>query len=652
MGQILDPGSDCNFILSSSWQPERDTNGRVTLCLENSGNHTITDFALHVTMIVFITSETTIVGANLADACSTYHVLTPPEGSSLEPGEKWQVTLINPGHELLHANDGPKSAFLTLPGEADKPIPVRIEPMASVEAPHEPNGLGNSDNAPSIGPMLGVLPCPQHADISDWSGKEAPAFHLSQDLPDEARRIIDNILSLAQRLYPEQPSFLAGDSSNQGPALLISLGEGPRDESYRLTIESDHAKLDAGTETGLRHGLITLAQICIASHLNPELFPFPLKADIRDWPRFSWRGGHLDMARHFFPAPQVSRFIDILAWQKFNRFHCHLTDDEGWRIEVPSLPHLTEIGAYRGHGLAIPPQLHSGADKYGGFYDRETIRQWLRQAEGLGVELIPEVDLPGHCFAILQSYPELVDPADRSHAKSVQYFKNNVINPGMPETYRFLETALTEVAELFPSPWFHIGGDEVAPGSWEQSPACLKWSEASGISGKDRIQAHLLQQASRVLKNLGKRIGGWEEAAAEGGIAPGGGNYLIAWQNAEIGFELATKGHDIVMAPAQHFYLDVAQSTDWSSPGTGWAGVNSLEDAYRYDVMEDWPDQSSSGRMLGIQACLWTEHVHDIAGFNMLVFPRLSALAEGAWILPDSKDYNRFRAISTLMPTL
>ena len=258
-----------------------------------------------------------------------------------------------------------------------------------------------------------------------------------------------------------------------GYPVALSLGGDFAPEAYAIRFAPGAATLKAGTRTGLLYGLITLGQILRGARRHPETFLFPAEGEIRDAPALGWRGTHLDVARQFYGSAEIARFLRILAWNKLNRFHWHLSDDEAWRVEIEAYPELTEIGAWRGHGRSIPALLGSGAEAYGGYYSKAAIREIVALAGRLGIEVVPEIDVPGHCYAMLQAMPRLRDPDETGRYFSVQGFPNNCLNPAREETYTVLEAIFDELIDLFPFKTIHIGADEVPLGAWSGSPQAL-----------------------------------------------------------------------------------------------------------------------------------------------------------------------------------
>ena len=265
-------------------------------------------------------------------------------------------------------------------------------------------------------------------------------------------------------------------------------------------------------------------------------------------------------------------------------------------------------------------------------YDRADIARWHDRAAAAGVTIVPEVDLPGHCFAAIAAVPELADPEDTSRARSVQYFVDNVLNPGVDATWPFLEAVFGSLADAFPSPWLHIGGDEVAPRAWTGSPAAQRWAAARDLGGRQEIGPAFLRDVVTLVRRVtGRRAGVWEEGADA--LEPGDG-YAVAWTSVDACRRLARAGHDVVAAPATATYLDMAPSADWYEPGTSWAGHTSLADVEAFDPAAGLT-AAEREHLLGVQACIWAEHVHDRPTLERLLFPRLTALADAAWPGPQ-----------------
>ena len=568
--------------LDAVYAPAEDGPGVMRLRLVNSGRAPLAAFRLALTSVVQLTPDP---GAptRLVTRTSGYHELAPPAEFELPPGHVWDLGVLSCGHRPQHANDGPASVFVILADGSTRPVHVGATALA------DPARVGRS--AP-------------------------PPLRLGE---------VGNVAALAwataaaceRRLFPGDAAVL-GDTGAPVEAAVDRTGPA---EAYVIVRRAEGFEVTAGSDEALRMAFLALAR----HQRDGDDFD-----ELRQVAIHEWRGLHIDLARQFLPSVDVEWLIDVAAWQRLNRLHLHLTDDEAWRVPIAAYPALTAEGAWRGHGLPIPPLLGSGAEPNGGAYSAEEIRGWVRRAAELGIELVPEIDLPGHCFAALAAVPDLRDAADRSGAVSVQHFVDNVLVPGLPTTAPFLEAVFGELADLFPGPWLHLGGDEVPAGAWSESPAAQRYAGERGLAGTDAIAAAFLADVIGLVRTAtGRHVGVWQEAAECGALQPDDG-YVVGWKSSADCRRLAAAGYDVVAAPAEVYYLDMASDGAWRSPGASWAGSTAVADIEAYDVTADWTAAERT-HLLGIQACLWTEHVRDRATLVELLHPRLAAIAASAW---------------------
>jgi hexosaminidase len=561
--------------LESWYVPASDGVGVMRLRLVNTGPDPVAQFELTFTSLVQLDPQPP---ARLVRRTSGCHVVAPPTGTVLEPGGTWEV-LASCGHRPRHANDGPASAFLTLPDGAD--VPVRTGATRRV--------------------VLGDAP--------------ATTYRAEGDL---AAAAAASVAARDRRLHLHRPAVLT--PSGVAPVraeLAPELGV----DAFRLAEDGAGWHVTAGSRQVLERALTVLVRAA-----RDGVAPRPGVHAAR----FAWRGMHVDLARQFHPATDVEWLVDVAAWHGLNRLHLHLSDDEGWRFPVDGYPQLTDVGAWRGAGLAVPPLLGSGPEPYGGWYEAAAIRRWHEHAAAAGVVIVPEVDLPGHCHAALAALPELIDPADTSGATSVQHFVDNVLNPGVDATWPFLEAVVGTLADLFPGQWVHLGGDEVAPGAWRSSPAAQRWAAARGLRSTHDIAVALLRRiAEHVREAHGREVGVWEEAADA--LDPGHG-YVVGWRDDAGCRRLAAAGHTVVAAPATAVYLDMAAAADWDAPGMSWAGHTSVADVAAWNPAAGW-DADEAGRLRGVQSCLWGELLLDRPAIERMLFPRLTVFADGLWSL-------------------
>jgi hexosaminidase len=620
--------------LDCDWTRTADGRGVLTLKLSNSSARcSFANFRLAFTSLFPLVVDGQLSGARLVDQMSNYHVIAPPKGFVLASGTSWSVS-AELSHRLRHYTSAVKSAYLIR--NDGGLVPIEAAPTTYSHGAGAPRlepfwALPTLSGRP---PGVAVLPFPCTVQVAGQRHATS-ALHLAGGAP-QAQSGFEAAAALAKRLFPADPPLFA---PTNGIACEARHAEIPA-EAYRIDF-ADRVTVHASGQAGFFYGLITLAQMLHAARRVPDQFAFPSRGEIVDAPRFAWRGMLLDVARQVFSPEDLLRVLDCLAWQKLNRFHLHLTDDEGWRLEIPGYPQLTERGGWRGHGLALPPLLGSPAERYGIVYSRSALAELARRAEELAITLVPEIEMPGHCYAMLQAMPELRDPGDAGGHR-------NVLNPAVSKTYEVLEAVFGEVASLFSSPWIHIGADEVPGDAWLASPLAKAFMQERGWQANYQLQSYFLRRVQEIIRRLARRTGAWEEAALEGGIDPRD-SYLAAWRASAKGVALAAQGYDIVLAPGEAYYLDMAQSEDWWDPGMDWAGTVSPERCYAYEPGGDWPDELKP-HLLGVQACLWSEHLHDRSLFDVLVFPRLCAVAESAWTRSSAKDFRRFAALSGLIP--
>ncbi len=659
------------ITLETTWVPaaEGDQPAYV-LTLQNGGREPLSGFRLVVGGPGRLDPQAEVEGGSLRKWLSNFSEFDPPEGFVLEPGATWTLTVRQLSYNLQHWTDGARNAYLALADGSTVAVSVGQTVCRGNNAPLKRGAeIYPVPRNPPV--AVSIIPWPDHVAVAgSRTCPEGLALQAGDPVATQAAQAFE---TLTATLFGVEG--IVRPLAEGGMPVLLDLAGGFAAEAYRIGFGDGRVTISAGDRTGLVYGLVTLGQIWRGARSHPDSFTFPVSGEIRDQPSMGWRGLHLDVARQFYGTAEIRKLLAIMAWNKLNRFHWHLSDDEAWRVEIEAYPSLTEIGAWRGHGLPIPPLLGSGPEPTGGYYSRQAVREIVAFAGSLGIEVVPEIDLPGHCFALLQALPELRDPGETGHYHSVQGFPDNCVNPARDKTYAVLETILDELIALFPFRTIHVGADEVPLGAWSGSPEALEMLESlagpavaqahakrlnvfTNTHGADDIQgsgaavlqARFLARIQTFLASRGCITGGWEEAA-HGDVIDKAKTYLCGWRNVEVSAALAGEGYRMVVCPGQVYYLDMANSPDWDEPGASWAGWSEPEKLYGFDPVEGWTE-SQKQLLLGIQACIWSEPMADRAVFDRLVFPRLSALAESAWTRPEAKSWERFRAIAGLMPIL
>lgn len=417
------------------------------------------------------------------------------------------------------------------------------------------------------------------------------------------------------------------ESENEADLVFSAADAPPGHEAYALGISDRRMTIAASAAAGAFWATRSMLQLIAGADSESRTIALP-GLRIADRPRFGWRGLMLDCARHFFPVDVVCRMVDLAALYKLNVLHWHLTDDQGWRVPIDRHPRLTEIAAWRG----------SGADRHGGFYTKAEIRRVVDHAAARGIRVMPEVELPGHCLAALAAYPELSCTGGPFEPASTWGIFEDVYCAGSERTFEFVEGVLDEVIDLFPSRYLHIGGDECPKTRWNACPRCRAAMAEHDLPDAEALQSWFVSRVARYLARRGKTPIGWDEIL-EGGLPQGAA--VMSWRGTAGGVAAARAGHDVVMTPTAHCYLDYRQIVDESEPGAPF-GVLELPTVYAYEPIpvELTPDEAS--HVLGTQANLWTERMPESDHLEYMAMPRLAALAEVAWSVPARRNFDDF----------
>lgn len=486
----------------------------------------------------------------------------------------------------------------------------------------------------------GILPTPARP-APDWDGLRlvpqpeswAPA---PGELPARGFAAQHEALSAADALSRRLGFGYLIDSA--GPPLALQTDPALPFEGYRLTITPGGVDLAAADRAGHFNGAVTLITL-----LQTHDGRLPC-GTITDRPRFGWRGQHLDCARHFYRVETILRLLDLMALLKLNRFHWHFADDEAFRLEVACAPDLARQTAFRGEGCAVRG-VFGGGIRAGGSYAPADVAAVLARAADLNIAVLPEIEVPAHAFALNAVIPGLRDPADTGAEVSIQGYTRNVVNPALQATWDFVLPLAEEVATRFPIGILHLGCDELPPGAWDGSPAVRDLMTREGLDGRDDVQGWMMRRLAGHLAARGIRPAAWEEAAKgrNGGI--GRDALLFSWTGQGPGIAAARAGHDVVMCPAQHVYLDMAHTSDPADWGAGWAGVIALEDTVDWDpVPPEAPDIAD--RVVGVQGCFWSEFTTDDRQMEAMLAPRILGVAAKAWDAGKATDGPVLRALA------
>lgn len=488
----------------------------------------------------------------------------------------------------------------------------------------------------------GIIPLPQEVSITNGGSfvltpSTSIIYPEGNDLLKQAGEFLASYIKEATGYAPKvatakssKPIHLSIDKSISNP------------EGYRLTVTPEGIELAGATEAGVFYGVQTLRKSipAVAEGMNIEL----PAVTINDYPRFAYRGMHLDVSRHFFPADSVKKYIDILALHNMNTFHWHLTDDQGWRIEIKKYPELTKIGSQRKQTVIGHNSGEYDGKPYGGFYTQDEIRDVIAYAKERFITIIPEIDLPGHQQAALATYPELGCTGGPYDVWQQWGVSEDVICAGNEKSMQFLEDVLSEVIDLFPSEYIHIGGDECPKIRWKTCPKCQARIKAEGIKGdkkhsaEEYLQSSVISQMEKFVESKGRHIIGWDEIL-EGGLAPNA--TVMSWRGVDGGIEAAKQHHNVIMTPNTYLYFDYYQSTDTENEPMAIGGYLPLERVYSLEPTAGIPDEYKK-YVIGVQANLWTEYIPTFSQVEYMVMPRMAALAEVQWTDPSKKEYQSF----------
>lgn len=519
---------------------------------------------------------------------------------------------------------------------------------------------GKYDNAQNTVQDYQVIPKP--VELTMGVGKFVidgnTSINVAEGLDGEAMFLAESI----QQLTNVVPTVNSGKKAN---IFLILDDQIENGEGYLLEVTPDQIRILGKNAKGVFYGIQSLLQLIDIPEEGSSVDGITVPAvSIKDRPRFIYRGMHLDVSRHFFDVDFVKKYIDMIAMHKMNTFHWHLTDDQAWRIEIKKYPELTKVGAYRNGTITghYPGETNDNV-RYGGFYTQDDIRDVLAYAHKRHVEVIPEIELPGHAQAAIASYPYLSCfpeeptqvPNNLMSTASVAQQQNgspkivqeswgvydDVYCAGKEETFIFLEGVMDEVAALFPSKYIHVGGDECPKKNWERCPNCQKRIKEEGLGDEHGLQSYFVTRMEKYLNTKGKRIIGWDEIL-EGGLAPNA--TVMSWRGVEGGIEAAKQGHNVIMTPNSDCYFDYYQSKDTENEPLAIGGFLPVEKVYGYEPIPEELSVDEQHYILGAQGNIWSEYIKTEEHMEYMALPRATALSEVVWSQKDDKDFDDFRS--------
>lgn len=486
-----------------------------------------------------------------------------------------------------------------------------------------------------------VIPLPQEIKIT--TGNFVLNDRTSIVYPKDNKEMQQNANLLAEYIHQMSGKKLkVTDEPVTSNAIILATGlNADNAEAYQLKVNQDNVTITGTSEAGTFYGIQTLRKSLPITNKGDISLP---AAEINDYPRFSYRGVHLDVSRHFFPADSVKRFIDMMALHNINRLHWHLTDDQGWRIEIKKRPELTTIGSKRSETVIGHNSGEYDGIPYSGFYTQDEAREIVKYAQERHITVIPEIDLPGHMQAALAAYPELGCTGGPYEVWKMWGVSEDVLCAGNDKTLTFIEDVLNEIVDIFPSEYIHVGGDECPKVRWEKCPKCQARIKAEGIKGdkkhsaEEYLQSYVISRMEKFVESKGRHIIGWDEIL-EGGLAPNA--TVMSWRGMDGGIEAAKQKHNVVMTPNTYVYLDYYQSADTDLEPDAIGGYLPLEKVYSFEPTAGISPEDQK-YVIGAQANLWTEYIPTFSQVEYMIMPRIDAVADIQWSDPSKKDYQTF----------
>lgn len=484
----------------------------------------------------------------------------------------------------------------------------------------------------------GVVPLPQEVTLTNGAPFVlSPSTKISY--PEGNDKMKRNARFLASYIQEITGYELATATGQPGKGISLVIDQSIQNpEGYQLSVSDNGIRIAGSTDAGVFYGIQTLRKSipATAQGMNVEL----PAATINDYPRFAYRGMMLDVSRHFFPVDSVKTYLDILALHNQNTFHWHLSDDQGWRIEIKKYPELTQIGSKRKETVIGHNSGTYDGKEYGGFYTQDQIRDVIDYAAERHITIIPEIDMPGHQLAALATYPELGCTGGPYDVWGQWGVADDVICAGNEKSMQFLEDVLSEVIDLFPSEYIHVGGDEAGKSAWKKCPKCQALMKEKGMKNVDELQSYMIHRAEEFLNSKDRKLIGWDEIL-EGGLAPEA--TVMSWRGEDGGIKSARMGHDVVMTPGNYMYLDFYQADPKTQP-YAIGGYTPIKRAYSYNpVPVDSLTAEESKHILGVQANTWTEYIKDEKHLEYMMFPRALAVAEIGWTPQEDRSWEDFK---------
>ena len=595
--------------------------------LVNNSNEPITSFVFCFSILAPVKA---VENCFIHFSSGGYAELKPEKNFVLQPGEEWifKYSYDESRHKPMNHRWSPQGCFIKLKNKDIfniKVIDLDLERISSV-API-PNISGDKLNYES----LRLVPHPYSWAASAGVCNLCPPINVFFDDNQIIHSGYRSASELGTRLnlnfFPESVNE---EFENATTSIKIKTQEFIEESSYEIVITSDVVEISAGDEAGVYYALISLMQLTQNYH---QLVPC---GNIKDKPRFSWRGQHLDTVRHFYSVESILKLLDLMSLFKLNKFHWHGTDDEAFRFKLGDDYEIATATSIRGDGQLVPPVFGSGPEQTGGCYDVTEIKRIVDRASANHIDVMPEFDLPGHNMSLVRLFPNMRDPEDKSFEVSVQGYLENTLNPAMPDTTSIVESALDDLCRVFPGEYIHLGADEIAPGAWSKSPAIEILKSEHNLKDSKDVASWFINKLSKRLELNNKKTAAWQEAEDGQHQDEKTDKLLFSWQNLESGFKLARDGYKVVLCPAEHIYFDMVQSRNYADRGANWAAVIPFESSVDWPIIpENEPELEKN--IQGIQGHLWCETILEDHEMESMLCPRILGLSESAWTSQNNR---------------
>ena len=613
-------------MISIIISPEFNKENILSICLENKNKKNFKNIKLCFSLVYSIKS---LEGAVITKQVGRYYELSLEKKDLISNKKnKINIQLQTPRTGTYNLSCGPEGIFIL--DDSDKLVQSKLKNL-KFEQPILKKLYKKID----INVINPIIPEPFKTNLSNNFLKNFDKKFFSQN--EEVQKIFSSLNLTADTLG-------INFNTNDGIEIKFNKIEIEKD-AYRIIINSQNVQIYSNGYGGSFYALITILQLAYY-HMGD----LPL-GEIEDRPRFKWRGMHLDCSRQFHSIDQIKRLLIYMSLFKLNRFHWHLTDNEAWRLELESFPNLAKQSSYRGYKEIIPPLYGSGYHKNGGYYSKKDVSELINFAKDLNIEIMPEIDLPAHSWALLQIMPELYDHSSNLESKDVGNYKNNTINPALPTTWSFLEKAIQEISNLFPYDIVHVGLDERPKLAWEGSQKIIEMMKEKNLLTYGEVQDFYMNKVIDLLKAKSKITAAWNEAVLSPhiDIGSGGGSgnidkscLIFAWEHPDVALAAVKKGFQTVMCPGQKTYFDMAHNDSTEERGICWAATIEVAEVHSWRPLQNI-DNNFHNLILGIQGQLWSETLTEKSFLDQMINPRLATLAEVAWSNDKRRGWKDFK---------